>query len=119
MKLGVRTTFCSWMYFILLCGQSASAQNASTVIASPPPAVRLVKGIAVVCPDHDPCQGVFGKVRVRITVDSDGVPTKVIPIEGDERLYRPVEEAVSKYRFKLFSPGNTFEWAVSVPKRTP
>ena len=56
--------------------------------------------VAPIYPSDALKDGVRGEVRVRATIDKDGVPTKLTAVSGDPRLIQAAFQAIRQWRYR-------------------
>jgi protein TonB len=63
-------------------------------------AAVLLTRVAPVYPSDALKDGLRGEVRVRATIDKDGVPTKLTAVSGDPRLIQAAFQAIRQWRYR-------------------
>ena len=63
-------------------------------------AAVLLTRVAPIYPSDALKDGLRGEVRVRATIDKDGVPTKLTAISGDPRLIQAALQAIRQWRYR-------------------
>jgi len=63
-------------------------------------AAVLLSRVAPIYPSDALKDGVRGEVRVRATIDKDGIPTKLTAVSGDPRLIQAALQAIRQWRYR-------------------
>lgn len=63
-------------------------------------AAVLLTRVAPIYPSDALKDGLRGEVRVRATIDKDGVPTKLTAVSGDPRLVQAAFQAIRQWRYR-------------------
>ncbi len=63
-------------------------------------AAVLLTRVAPIYPSDALKDGLRGEVRVRATIDKDGVPTKLTAVSGDPRLIQAAFQAIRQWRYR-------------------
>jgi TonB family protein len=63
-------------------------------------AAVLLTRVAPIYPSDALKDGLRGEVRVRATIDKDGVPTKLTGVSGDPRLIQAAFQAIRQWRYR-------------------